>query len=120
MKTILLIDDEQEFLDFIGPRIEKWGYNLVTLTEGLKAIEYLNTNRPDLMLLDLGLQDISGMKVLQESKEKYPDLCLWVVSAYNDPDLKEQAAKLKADDFIAKPFSLSDFKTKLLEFFKDK
>ncbi len=118
MNTILLIDDEQEFLDIIGPRIEKWGYNLVTFTEGLKAIDYLNKNIPDLVLLDLGLQDVSGMKVLLETKAKHPNLCVWVVSAYDDYDLKEQATKLKADAYIVKPFDLAEFKARLAEYFK--
>lgn len=120
MNPILLIDDEQEFLDLIGPRLEKWGYNLITFTEGQKALDYLNTNRPDLVLLDLGLQDISGLKVLSETKTKYPDLTIWVVSAYNDPDLREQAANLKADEFIVKPFMPAEVKTKLEEFFSQK
>lgn len=120
MPTLLVVDDEQEFLDLIGPRLEKWGYNLITFTQGLNTIEYLKTNQPDLILLDLHLPDISGFKILQESKAKYPNLCVWIVSAYNDPDLKEQANKLKADDFIIKPFVLSEFKAKLEEHFKNK
>lgn len=120
MKTILLIDDEQEYLNLIAPRIEKWGYAVVSFLEGKKALDYLQANKPDIMLLDLGLQDISGMKVLLDAKTKYPDLTVWVVSAFNDPDLKEQAIKLKADDFIAKPFLPSDLKTKLQEYFNQK
>ena len=120
MKTVLLIDDEQEYLDLIVPRIEKWGYTVVSFLEGKKALEYLQANKPDIMLLDLGLQDISGMKVLLETKTKYPDLAVWVVSAYNDSDLREQAMKLKADDFIAKPFLPAELKVKLQEYFLKK
>jgi DNA-binding response OmpR family regulator len=117
MKTILLIDDEQEYLDLISPRIEKWGYSVASFLEGKKALEYLQSNKPDIMLLDLGLPDISGMKVLLETKTKSPEIVVWVVSAFNDPDLREQAIKLKADDFITKPFLPGDLKVKLQEHF---
>ena len=117
MKTVLLIDDEQEYIDLIAPRIEKWGYTVIIFLEGAKALDYLQANKPDIMLLDLGLQDISGLKVLADTKAKYPDLAVWVVSAYNDPDLVEQSKKLKADDFIAKPFLPADLKTKLQDYF---
>ena len=117
MKTILLIDDEQEYLDLISPRIEKWGYSVASFLEGKKALEYLQSNKPDIVLLDLGLPDISGMKVLLETKTKSPEIVVWVVSAFNDPDLREQAIKLKADDFITKPFLPGDLKVKLREHF---
>ncbi len=121
MNTILFVDDEQEFLDIIVPRMrDKWGYNVVIFTEGLKAIEYLKTNKPDLALVDLGLQDVSGMKVLVDAKAQYPDLTVWIVSGFNSPDIKDQAMKLKADDFIAKPFMPKEFKEKLEAFFLNK
>jgi len=121
MNTILFVDDEQEFLDILVPRMrDKWGYNVITFTEGLKAIEYLKTNKPDLALVDLGLQDVSGMKVLLDAKTQYPDLTVWIVSGFNSPDIKEQAMKLKADDFIAKPFMPKEFKEKIEAFFLNK
>ena len=52
MKTILLVDDEQEYLDLIVPRIEKWGYAAAVFLEGKKSLEYLQANKPDIMLLD--------------------------------------------------------------------
>jgi len=120
MKTILLIDDEEEYLSLISPRIEKWGYSVASFLEGKKALEYLQSHKPDIMLLDLGLPDISGMKVLLETKTKYPEIAVWVVSAFNDPDLRAQAIKLKADDFITKPFLPGELKVKLQEYFNQR
>lgn len=120
MKTILLIDDEEEYLGLISPRIEKWGYSVASFLEGKKALEYLQSHKPDIMLLDLGLPDISGMKVLLETKTKYPEIAVWVVSAFNDPDLRAQAIKLKADDFITKPFLPGELKVKLQEYFNQR
>lgn len=120
MPTILFVEDEQEFLDLVCPRIEKWGYSIIVMAEGLKAIEYLNTQKPDLVLLDLGLPDISGMKVLLEAKKKYPDLTVWIVSAYHgDPDIQAQARQLKADDFLPKPLDPFALKAKLKEYFEN-
>ena len=121
MPTIVFVDDEKDFLELICPRIEKWGYTVVAFTEGLKAIEYLNGHKPDLLLLDLGLPDVSGMKVLLEAKNRYPGLSVWIVSAYyNDHDIRAQAAQLKADDFVPKPLDPVELKARLRKYFKDK
>lgn len=121
MPTIVFVEDEKDFLELICPAMERWGYKVIAIGEGLKAIDYISQNKPDMVLLDLGLPDVSGMKVLLETKKKYPDLTVWVASAhYADVDIREQAMQLKADDFLPKPLDPMILKTRLKEYFANK
>lgn len=121
MKTIVIVDDDKDYLGLISARLEKWGYKVIAFTEGMKAIEYLTADMPpDLVLLDLELGDVSGFKVLVEARAKHPQLPVFIVTIFIEPEIRAQAISLKADYFLTKPFIPSELKTILDAYFERK
>jgi len=113
----MVVEDDKSYSEAINERLTAWGYNSMPFYEGLKALDYLQTSKPDIMFLDLGLKDVSGMKVLKDTKAKYPDLPIWIITAFTDDDIQEQAKSLGADKYILKPISIQEIKAMLKEKF---
>ena len=105
-KRILLVDDEPDFVDLVSVRLIGLGYEVITATNGLEALELIKDARPDLILLDLVLPLMDGYVLCKKVKAD-PDLkqipiILFTASVVHD--LKEKAKNIKADDYIMKPF----------------
>lgn len=70
MKTILVVDDEQEILDLTKRRLEKWGYQVITACDGEQGLERALGHKPDLILLDITMPKKNGFALLEELKKK--------------------------------------------------
>ena len=104
-KNILLIDDNKVFCNLTKSLLEKNNYNVIVAYNKNKAIEIINNNSVDLVLLDLNLPNTDdGMEVLTYSLEKKPDLTVIMISGERNISLAIKAVKKGADDFIEKPF----------------
>lgn len=103
MKTILLVDDETRMLDLISLYLTPRGYNCVKLTSGADALQYLESNTPDLILLDVMMPDMDGWTVCREIK-KFWDVPIIMLTAKSEkPDIVK-GLNIGADDYILKPF----------------
>jgi two-component system, OmpR family, KDP operon response regulator KdpE len=113
---ILMIEDDQETVEVIKMTLENQdpGTTVKSSSKGLEGLETARSERFDVVVLDLGLPDIDGIKVLQELRgfSKIPVL---IISARHDPDVITSALNLGAQDYLLKPFP---FKT-LLSTIKD-
>ena len=103
MKTIAIIDDDIHIGDMLREVLVQEGYSVLRAYSGTEALYLLSQNKPDLVLLDLGLPDMDGMEVLK-SVRKWSNLPVVVVSARNHEHDKVEALDLGADDYISKPF----------------
>jgi DNA-binding NtrC family response regulator len=107
MKPVLLvIDDEEAIRLFLEATLEDEGYEVVTHGLGQSALDDLDKINPDLVLLDLMLPDMSGIKVLEKIKARLPHVCVIMVTAYDKTDSAVQAMKLNAYDYVSKPIQL--------------
>lgn len=113
MIKIMVVDDEQEAVDAIKPFLEMFGYKVATALNGSDAIKSIAKENPQIMLLDLNLKDISGLKVLKEAISFNPKMKVAVISGFNDPALFEKSIALGAYEYIVKPISLSELKEKI-------
>ena len=104
MNKILVVDDDQDFCFNLSTILQENGFAVVTAASGREALLKIQAARPDLVLLDLRLPDIEGMKVLQKIKESHPDLDIIIITAYIDVKDAIRAMKLGAYDYITKPF----------------
>ncbi|WP_026582361.1 response regulator transcription factor [Bacillus sp. J33] len=103
MKTILLVDDETRMLDLISLYLTPRGYNCVKLTSGADALQYLESNTPDLILLDVMMPDMDGWTACREIK-KFWDVPIIMLTAKSEkPDIVK-GLNIGADDYILKPF----------------
>lgn len=105
--TILVVDDEREIVRALRRSLTAHGYNVVVAKSGEEAIAALSQQRPDLLLLDLLLPGMSGLEVCRQVREvsNVPIIVLSVKDAERD---KVEALDLGADDYVAKPFGMSE------------
>lgn len=107
---ILIVEDTVELAEVIQATIEGMGYKAVFETHGKSGIERLKELRPQLMLMDIGLPDISGWKMLDLIKEAYAgDVStmptIIVISAYGDPANRLIGKLQNIHSYLLKPFT---------------
>lgn len=104
---ILTVDDEPDVLELIRFHLARAGHEIVQAANGRQAIELIEQEHPDLILLDLMLPDIDGFgvcEILRRNPET-ASLPILIVSAWGTPDAKMLGLELGALDYITKPFS---------------
>jgi len=105
---ILIVDDEINICHFLSTVLTANGYDTITAQTGAEACSLIASESPDLVLLDLGLPDMDGTKVI-ETVRSDSELPIIVISARMDESDKVQALDIGADDYITKPFGSSEF-----------
>lgn len=106
--SILLIDDDPSFSDFIAAGLGKAGLPTTVATTGLSGIDALQRHRYSLVLLDLLLPDIDGLEVLRRMKDKAPLPPVIMLSGLGTVRSAVDAVRLGAVDFLEKPLQVSD------------
>jgi two-component system KDP operon response regulator KdpE len=104
---ILVVDDEPNILASVVPLLRGRGYDVSTAMNGRAALEAVDREAPDLILLDLGLPDIDGVVVCSQIRESHstPIVVLSARGAEND---KVRALDAGADDYVTKPFGTEE------------
>jgi DNA-binding NtrC family response regulator len=100
--SIYIVDDEKTITDGITMALED-EYQIKAFSDAETAIEHLEKNPPDLILLDIGLPGMSGIGALRHIKDLYPDILVIMITAYEDVDTVISAMKSGAHDYIVKP-----------------
>jgi len=110
MDRILIIDDEKSILDLLSVVFKKEGYKVVTALSAKAALDYINKDDFDLILTDIKLPQMSGMKILQHIKDKDPDMPVVMITAYGTIKQAVEALKMGALDYVVKPFNMEELK----------
>lgn len=100
---ILLVDDEVSIQRTLAPLLRARGYTLTIAGNGRAAVEAFERDRPDLVILDLGLPDMDGSEVCRQVRER-ADTPILVLSARGEEKDKVAALDQGADDYVTKPF----------------
>ncbi len=113
---IMLVDDEPINTDVLQTYLEGEGYNnFVTTSESVQAIEIMERENPDVILLDLMMPDVSGFDILQmmRSKKNLTHIPVVILTSSDDAETKLSALQLGAMDFLAKPVDASELALRL-------
>ena len=104
MIKVLIVDDERPICDLIHMTLTASGYHCTSVQDGLSALEMIEKEAFDLILLDIMLPDVDGFQILKQVREKYtfPVIMLTAKTEYMD---KITGLTLGADDYIPKPFN---------------
>lgn len=105
--VILVVEDEHSIRSFISAVLTANGYEVLEATRGADAYMMITSHCPDLVLLDLGLPDMDGMKIIRSVRE-WSQVPIVVVSARTHERDKVEALDAGADDYLAKPFGTSE------------
>lgn len=115
-RTVLIADDSDTQLLHLKTILESAGYNIVTANSGNKAVELSETMNPDVIMLDIVMEDGDGYKACRSIK-KNPDLKdtpIIMVSSKSNPVDKQWARQLGATDYIVKPYEKTEVLEKLV------
>lgn len=105
---ILVADDTDTNQEILKRAFEKEGFKVVQAYDGVAALEMVEKERPDLMMLDIMMPKMDGIDVLKRVKSIYPDLLIIMMTAHGSEQIAVEAMKLGADDYLTKPFHPKD------------
>ena len=106
-KKILIVDDEVDILRATKIRLISFGYEVMTAGDGRSAIVLIQTNIPDLILLDLRLPQMSGDEICAwlKSDEKFKHIPVIIFTASSDANTSKNVQESGADGYLIKPFA---------------
>ncbi|MEQ1730240.1 MAG: response regulator transcription factor [Vicinamibacterales bacterium] len=104
---VLIVDDEPSILATMAPLLRTRGYEVSTAMSGLGAVESVERDKPDVIVLDLGLPDIDGFEVCRLVRE-HSTTPIVVLSARGAEGDKVRALDAGADDYVTKPFGVEE------------
>jgi two-component system response regulator AtoC len=107
---VLIIDDEPELAAVLGRLIQAWGHEAATETSGQSGLRRQASWAADLVFLDVGLPDQSGLEVLKELKRLGPDTPVVMLTANDSSRLAVQALRSGAEDYVVKPAEPEELK----------
>src|SRR5438477_6882107 len=110
--TVLVVDDEPPIRRFLRTSLTAAGHRVVTAEDAAGALAGIAGQKPDVIILDLGLPDKSGLDVIAEIRPRSP-VRIIVLSARDDERSKVEALDLGADDYISKPFGMAELTARL-------
>ncbi len=108
MATILVVDDEKNYLWMIGELFQNEGYEVLTCEKGSEALTLLREGQVELLLTDLRMAEMDGMALLARAREFAPPVSIIIMTAYGTIERAVEAMRLGAYDFIVKPFNNAD------------
>jgi DNA-binding response OmpR family regulator len=102
--SVLVVEDERKIRDLLRAYLEHDGLSVLTTWSGGEAISLARDAAPDLIVLDLGLPDVSGEDVVREVR-RFSTIPILILTAKDDTDERIHCLELGADDYVTKPFS---------------
>jgi DNA-binding response OmpR family regulator len=104
IQTILIVDDEKDLRDALGTALRQAGFTVLEALDGPQGLQLAELEKPDLILLDIMMPNMSGHQVLREIRMKPWGMRMKVILLTNsdDPTNISQGAELKSNDYIIK------------------
>lgn len=109
---ILVVEDDAPVRNLITTTLKAHDYKYIVAKDGNEAITQASTYNPDIILLDLGLPDIDGVKIIKKIRT-WSDVPIIVISARSEDSDKIEALDSGADDYLTKPFSVEELLARL-------
>jgi two-component system, OmpR family, alkaline phosphatase synthesis response regulator PhoP len=118
-KKILVVDDEAELVELVKTRLEANGYAVATAHDGIEGLSKAQRERPDLIVLDIGMAQMDGYTMLQKIREdeKMKGIPVIMLTAYGK--MKDLFEVEGVSDYIVKPFDPQDFLSRVARVLKE-
>ncbi|MFC5529626.1 response regulator transcription factor [Cohnella yongneupensis] len=111
MYKLLFVDDEILVREAIRTQMNwaEYGFDCIGVSEdGIEALEFIEQNKPDVVLTDIGMPFMDGLELTKELSEKYPLIKVIILTGYDDFEYAQQAIKMQAVDYILKPVTADE------------
>jgi len=112
-EKVLIVDDEKGFLDVLAERMQSRGMEVTTATSAKEALQKLEAETFDAIVLDLMMPEMGGIEALQRIKEKNPDSDVILLTGQPSVSKGVEAMKLGASDFLIKPADINELTEKI-------
>jgi two-component system, OmpR family, response regulator len=106
--NVLVVDDEPVLAEMVSMALRYEGWNIATAGDGAGALESARSQRPDVVVLDVMLPDMSGLDVLRKLREENPQLPVLLLTAKDAVEDRIAGLTAGGDDYVTKPFSLEE------------
>lgn len=106
-RLFLIVEDDRQIRSFIRVSLRTQNYRTIEAAGGREAMNLIVTSHPDIVILDLGLPDVDGLTIIRQVRS-FSDIPIIVVSARDQDREKVEALDAGADDYLTKPFSISE------------
>ena len=113
MLNILIVEDEENLGITLSEYLTSLGHQCSWAKDGAMAEEFFKSIKPNIILMDIGLPDTTGLKLAAKFRSIRKDFVLLFLSALNDPETKVEALEIGAEDYITKPFALKELLLRL-------
>lgn len=110
MQKILVVDDQYGIRVLLCEILQKDGYKMFEAANGVKALQIVEEEQPDLVLLDMKIPGMDGLEILRRIKEKHAHVHVIMMTAYGELNLINEAMNLGAITHFAKPFDIDDIR----------
>ena len=120
MQNILIVDDEGDFREMVKQLVTGLGYSCHTAMDAIEALELIQEDHFDLVISDIRMKGMDGLKLAQEARSSHPDLEFIIMTGHADDYSYPDIIKVGAADFIIKPFSSEELQAKLDRIEKEK
>ena len=106
--NVLVVDDESVLAEMVSMALRYEGWNIATASDGSSAIASARAQRPDVVVLDVMLPDMSGLDVLHKLREENPQLPVLLLTAKDAVEDRIAGLTAGGDDYVTKPFSIEE------------
>lgn len=113
MLNILIVEDEENLGITLSEYLKDLGHGCSWAKDARAARELFKIEKPNVILMDIGLPDGNGLDLAREFRKLRRDFVLLFLSALNDPETKVEGLEIGADDYITKPFALKELTLRL-------
>ena len=117
---VLLVDDEEDFLSTVIKRLRKRGLNALGVGNGEEALQMLEQNPVDVVMLDVKMPGMDGIQTLREIKTRYPMIEVIMLTAHASMEVAIQGMELGAFDYLMKPVDIDELLYKIQDAYEKK
>ena len=119
-EKVLLVDDEEDFLEVMGERLAARGIDVTTSISAEDALDHIDKDIFDAVILDLQMPGMDGMDALKKIKQRHPEIQVILLTGHATVEKGVEAIKLGAMDFVEKPADLAILDEKIKKAHKKK
>jgi len=110
---VLVVDDDPQLREALSRALELDGYDVSTASNGVKALDAISSERPDVMVLDVMMPYVGGLDVCRTLRERKDRLPILVLTARDEVGDRVAGLDAGADDYLTKPFALEELRARL-------
>lgn len=118
--NLLLVDDEEDFLETLLKRMKKRRVNVTGVKSGEEALEWLDQDPADVVVLDVKMPGMDGIQALREIRTRYPLVEVIMLTGHANVEVAIQGMELGAFDYLMKPMDIDELLYKVQDAYKKK